>query len=44
MQMAVVIDRSNSKCKATVQLQQTKEIVTVDYDHICEYVGDMDVL
>lgn len=44
IQMAVIVERNKTKCRATVQLQLTKEVVTVDYDNICEYVGDSDVL
>ena len=43
-QMAMIVDRNKSECRATVQLQQTKELLTVDYDDICEYVGDSDVI
>ena len=43
-QMGMIVDRNKSECRATVQLQQTKELLTVDYDDICEYVGDSDVI
>ena len=40
LQIAAVLDRDRSKYKVVVELIQTGEIVTLDYDDVCEYTGD----
>ncbi|CAH1783638.1 unnamed protein product [Owenia fusiformis] len=43
-QLCEVLKRNKSICQATVQLLQDREqIKTVDYDHICEYIGDINL-
>jgi len=36
-----VIGRDKVKYLATVQLYQSEEVVTLDYDYVCEYLGEV---
>ncbi len=36
--IAKVLEKSNSKEKAVVQLESTLELMTLDFDDICEYI------
>lgn len=40
VQLAVLLKRDTSKYSAVIQLLLDKDIATVDYDDICEHVGD----
>ena len=40
--MAHVLKRDKSKCQALLQLLSDRDnVIKVDYDSICEYVGDV---
>ncbi|ELT89666.1 hypothetical protein CAPTEDRAFT_145161, partial [Capitella teleta] len=42
-QIGQILDRSKSKCTASVQLLTDRDrILTLDFDSICEYTGDID--
>ena len=38
-QLGRIVARDKSKYIATVQLILTEDVLTLDYDNICEYVG-----
>ncbi|GAB6033472.1 hypothetical protein CHUAL_013357 [Chamberlinius hualienensis] len=38
-QIGEILDKNKKKCTAAVQLLQDKNLVQLDYDSICEYVG-----
>ncbi|XP_078342048.1 G-patch domain and KOW motifs-containing protein-like isoform X2 [Oculina patagonica] len=40
-QLGVLLKRDTSKYSAVIQLSLYKNIITVDYDDICEHVGDV---
>ncbi|KAJ7328638.1 hypothetical protein OS493_023908 [Desmophyllum pertusum] len=40
-QLAVLVERDTSKYSAVIQLLLDKDIITADYDDICEHVGDV---
>lgn len=40
MQLGTVIDQERSQAKAVIELNLSKEVMNVDFDDICEYVGD----
>ena len=42
MQLARVIEQERSKAKAVVELVLSKEVLSVHFDDICEYVGDVE--
>lgn len=42
MQLARIIEQDRPKAKAVVQLLSSKEILSVHFDNICEYVGDVE--
>jgi hypothetical protein len=44
LQIGTLLDRDSKNCKATIEVVHSGKIVTVDYDNICEYTGDMDDL
>jgi len=44
MQIARVLERDTKRYKATVEVVTTNEVVTVDYDDLCEYTGDVEDL
>lgn len=44
MQVGRVLDRDSKKCKATVEVVYNRQVLNVDYDNICEYIGDIDDL
>lgn len=44
VQVGRVLDRDSKKCKATVEVVYNRQVLTVDYDNICEYIGDIDDL
>ncbi len=37
----MLLKRDTSKYSAVIQLSLDKNIITVDYDDICEHVGDV---
>lgn len=39
-----MLERDTRKYKATVEVVTTSEVVTVDYDDLCEYTGDVEDL
>lgn len=42
LQLAEMMKRDKSSCKAVVQLLRDRdEVVKLDYDSMCEYVGDI---
>ena len=41
-QIAKLLERDSKKYRATVELLQTREILTMDYDDLCEYTGDVE--
>ena len=44
LQIARMLERDTRKYKATVEVVTTSEVVTVDYDDLCEYTGDVEDL
>lgn len=44
VQVGRILDRDSKKCKATVEVVYNRQVLTVDYDNICEYIGDIDDL
>ena len=42
MQLAKIIEQDRPKAKAVVQLLSSKEVLSVHFDNICEYVGDVE--
>ncbi len=42
MQLARVIEQERSRAKAVVELVLSKEVLSVHFDDICEYVGDVE--
>ena len=38
-QLGRVVDRDKTRCLATVQLIHTEEVLRLDYDSVCEFVG-----
>ena len=38
-QLGRVVDRDKTRYLATVQLIHTEEVLRVDYDSVCEFVG-----
>ena len=40
LQLARVIEQERQKAKAVVELLSSKEILSVHFDNICEYIGD----
>ena len=43
LQVAHVLKRDKSKCEALLQLLSDRDtVLRLDYDSICEYVGDVD--
>lgn len=44
LQIARLLERDSKNCKATVEMVYSSKILTVDYDNICEYTGDIDDL
>ena len=42
MQLARIIEQDRPKAKAVVQLLSSKEVLSVHFDNICEYVGDVE--
>lgn len=39
-QLAVLLKRDKSKYSAVIQLTLDKKVVPVDFDDICEHIGD----
>lgn len=39
IKLAVLLKRDTSKCSAVIQLLLDKNVITADYDDICEHVG-----
>ena len=39
IKLAVLLKRDTSKYSAVIQLLLDKNVVTVDYDDICEHIG-----
>lgn len=42
LQIATVLERDSSKEKVVLELLQTKDIISLHYDNVCEYVGEID--
>ena len=40
-QLAALLERDTSKYSGVIQLLLDKSVVTVDYDDICEHMGDV---
>lgn len=42
-QLAEIVDKDKERCKAVVQfIPDRDQVLTLDYDSICEYVGHFD--
>lgn len=41
IKLAVLLKRDTSNCSAVIQLLLDKNVITADYDDICEHVGDV---
>ena len=39
-QLALILERNRSKATATVQLEDSKEVLTLSYDDICQCITD----
>lgn len=39
IKLAVLLKRDSLKCSAVIQLLLDKNVITADYDDICEHVG-----
>ncbi len=44
LQIGTILKRDKANCKVAVELVQTREVVTLDYDDVCEYVGNIEEL
>ena len=44
LQIATVLKRDSSACRVVVELNQSREILTLDYDDVCEYTGEIEDL
>lgn len=42
MQIATILERRTDKYEAIIELLETGEVLTVPYDDICEYVGEIE--
>lgn len=42
MQLARIIKQERSRAEAVVELILSKEVLSVHFDDICEYVGDVE--
>ena len=42
LQVGRLLERDLRNYKATVELVYTSQVLTVDYDDICEFTGDVD--
>lgn len=42
-QLARVVDQDRAKAQAVIQLNLSKEVMDVDFDDICEYLGETDI-
>ena len=42
IQLARILEQDRPRAKAVVELLQTKEVLSVHFDDICEYVGDIE--
>lgn len=42
MQLARIIKQERSRAEAVVELVLSKEVLSVHFDDICEYVGDVE--
>ena len=40
-ELGEMLDRDKSKQKATVQLIMSDEVLTLDYDSVCEFAGSV---
>lgn len=41
-QVGRLLERDSKNYKATVELVYSSKVLTVDYDDICEFTGDVD--
>ena len=39
-----MLERDTKNYKATVEMVYTSQVLTVDYDDVCEYTGDIEDL
>lgn len=44
LQVGRLLDRDSKSCKATVEVVYNSKVLTVDYDNLCEYTGDIEDL
>ena len=42
LQLATIVEQDRTKGKAVIQLNLSKEVMNVDFDDICAYVGDIE--
>jgi hypothetical protein len=42
IKLAVIVERYKRRCEAVVKLVQSHEILTIDFDSICEFIGDVE--
>ena len=42
LQIATVLERDRSKEKVVLELLQSKEIISLHYDNVCEYIGEVE--
>ena len=42
VQIGRILERDSKNYKATIELVHSSKILTVDYDDICEYTGDVE--
>lgn len=42
-QLASVVDQDRVNADAVIQLNLSKEVMNVNFDDICEYLGEIDV-
>jgi len=38
-QLGIVLEQNREKASAVIQLQDSKEVLVVEFDDICHYVG-----
>ncbi len=42
LQLATIVDQDRRKATAVIQLNLSKDVMDVDFDYICEYIGDLE--
>ncbi len=42
LQLATIVDQDRRKATAVIQLNLSKDVMDVDFDDICEYIGDLE--